>query len=336
MKATIKDVARLADVSISTVSRVINNNYPVSDAVRERILKTIEELGYHPNNVARSLKINKTNLIGLVVADIANPFFMSMAKGMESVITRYSYHMLVCSTDENEENEINILNMLCEKNVDAVVLSSCTNKNEHINKLIEDNCLFVLADRRIDGVKADTVVNDNFWDSYRLTAHLIKKGHNRIGILNGILSNSTSSGRYNGFKKAMKDFNIPIVEDWLLNGNSNSEDAFREIKRLVDKSIPLPTAFFSTNNLMTEGILLAFQTYGYKVPEDISIVSYGQISNYELIRPKITCVKQAPFLMGQKIGQLLIEKFDSDRSSSSFKEAIIMSEFIEGHSVKSI
>jgi LacI family transcriptional regulator len=336
LKATIKDVARLADVSISTVSRVINNNYPVSDAVRERILNAIEELGYHPNNVARSLKINKTNLIGLVVADIANPFFMSMAKGIESIITRYSYHILVCSTDENETNEVNILNMLCEKNVDAVVLSSCTNKNEHINKLIEDNCTFVLADRKIEGIKADTVLNDNFWDSYKLTAHLIRNGHNKIGILNCLLSNSTGLDRYNGFKKAMKDFNVPIVEDWVLHGNSNSEDAFQEIKKLIDRNSSLPTAFFSANNLMTEGILLAFQTYGRKVPEDISIVSYGQVSNYELIRPKITCVKQAPFLMGQKIGQLLIEKFDSDTSSLSNKEVIIMSEFIEGDSVKSI
>jgi LacI family transcriptional regulator len=142
--------------------------------------------------------------------------------------------------------------------------------------------------------------------------------------------------RYSGFKKALKDFNIPIVEDWVLHGNSNSEDAFQEIERLVKKNIPLPTAFFSTNNLMTEGILLAFQTNGYNVPGDISIVSYGQISNHELVKPKITCVKQTPFLMGQKIGQLLIEKFDSNISSLSIKEAIIMSEFIEGESVKRI
>lgn len=333
MNITIKEVAKQADVSTATVSRVLNENYPVSDEVRERVLAAVQALEYKPNQVARSLKRNRTNLIGIVVADIANPFFMNVGKGLEEIISRKDYNLIFCSTNESCEKEQEIIDILIEKKVDAVVISVCSVHSAVVQKLLNNHIKVVLIDRKVDlpGIAVDGITNDNFNGSYFLTEYLIQMGHKDIGIMNGLLSTSTARERFAGFESAMRHYGLPLQERFILRGKYNRQDAYAETLRSI-RGGSIPSAIICGNNVMAEGVMKALKDCHLAIPQDVSLVSFGLLANQELIEPKITCLDQCPFLMGQKAGEILLELLDS-KDSLVCKEVVLQNEFIEGSSV---
>ncbi|RXI50495.1 LacI family transcriptional regulator [Clostridium tetani] len=333
-KITIKEVAKRANVSTATVSRVLNNNYPVSDEARKEVLKAASELNYKPNGVARSLKKNKTNLIGIIVADISNPFFMSVARGVESVVSE-EYNLILSSTDESPDKEVKLLNMMLEKKVDGIVIASSNIDSSAIKSIIASGIKLVLIDRKVDDVTLDYIANDNFNGSFLLTESLIKKGHKDIAIVNGCLNVTTAIERFNGYRAAMNKYGLKIDKDFILQGNYSTSIAFVETRNLIRKG-KLPTALLSANNSMTEGIMKALKSEKVRIPEDISLVSFGEITNQEFIEPKITCIKQNPFLMGQKAGEVILDKLNGKSKEDNFKEVVLINEFCEGNSIKSL
>lgn len=334
-KVTIKEVAERAKVSTATVSRVLNNNYPVSDEVRNEVLKVISELNYQPNGIARSLKINKTNLIGIIVADISNPFFMGVGKGIESVVSKEGYNLIFCSTDESPEKEVRLLNMIAEKKVDGIVISPSTTNSSIIKNIMGYGIKVVLVDRKVNDINVDYIATDDFNGSFLLTESLIKKGHKDIAIINGNLDVSTAKERFDGYKAAMERYGLKIDKDFVLSGNYSTDIAFIETMKLIKKG-KLPTALLSTNNSMAEGVMKAFKSEKIRIPEDISLASFGDITNQEFIEPKITCIKQKPFLMGQKAGELILDKLNDKSKEDNFKGVVLINEFCEGNSIKSL
>ncbi|KGK86979.1 LacI family DNA-binding transcriptional regulator [Clostridium sp. HMP27] len=334
-KITIKEVAERANVSTATVSRVLNNNYPVSDEVRDKVLKVVSELNYQPNGIARSLKNNKTNLIGIIVADISNPFFMKVGRGIESIVSKEGYNLIFCSTDESPDKEKKLLNMMAEKMVDGIIISPCSIDTVTVKNIMATGVKVVLVDRKFDDVTVDYIATDNFNGSFLLTESLIKKGHKDIAIINGHLDVSTAEERFNGYKAAMDRYGLEIDKDFILSGNYSTDIAFDETMKLIKRG-KLPTAMLAANNSMAEGVMKVFKSEKIRIPEDISLVSFGEITNQEFIEPKITCIKQNPILMGQKSGEVILDKLKGKSSHNNFKEIVLVNEFCEGNSIKSL
>lgn len=336
MKVTITDVAKAANVSISTVSRVLNGNYPVSEELRTRVLKAVKELNFQPNALARSLKQQKTFLVGVVVADISNPFFMEIAKGIESAMHSEGYNLIFCSTDENPEKEVTLLRLLSERRVDAIILASCGNDPAHINQLVERGFPVVLIDRRVENCAAEVVAEDNFASSFKLVRHLIEKGHRKIGIVNGLLSVSSGRERFEGFKKALEHNNTPLEEKYVIQGNFRRRDAYEAVTAMIhDNGDDLPTALFVANNLMAEGTMAALRKCGLRIPEDISLVSFGSIRNHDLIDVRLTSISQNAFALGLKAGEIALKRIRTG-PNGEVKEFIMVPEIIYGNSVKTL
>ncbi|WP_105616101.1 LacI family DNA-binding transcriptional regulator [Vallitalea okinawensis] len=329
--ATIKDVAKEARVSTATVSRVLNGNYPVSQDAKEKVENAIKALNYHPNAVARSLKQNKTYLIGVLVPDIANPYFMDLARGIESVVSVEGYNLVFGSTDEDASKEMNLLRVLNEKRVDAVVVATRQEKPDKINELINQGLNILMVDTYIKDIKCDYVVEDDYDAAYRLVKHLIEHGHTQIAIVNGLLSVSTSQQRLRAYKDALEEYGIPINDKFLLQGDYNRECSYQSMKQLLKEEV-LPTAIFSTNNIMTESVMLAAKEAGLSIPEDLSLVSFGNITLPGLIEPQLTYIKQNSFEMGKRAGNLILDKLDHTFFES--KEHIIHLDMQAGDSVK--
>ncbi|WP_315115848.1 LacI family DNA-binding transcriptional regulator [uncultured Clostridium sp.] len=336
-KITIKEVAKKARVSTATVSRVLNNNYPVSEEVKERVYDVIKELNYSPNAIARSLKNNKTNLIGFVVGDISNPYFMKIAREIEDGMRPKGYNMIMAVTHEDPELEKKLLKVLFEKRVDSIVIAPSGDNSEQLKNLIDGGVKLIAIDRQIGDLNIDTVLEDNFSASYDLVELLIKNGHERIAIINGRLNVTTGTERLRGFKASMKSSDIEIKDEYLLYADFDSDKAYNEVKKLLSNDkIKRPTAIFATNNRMAEGAMIAIEELGYKIPEDISVVSYGDLSIGELVEPRLTVVKQDGRAIGRKVCNILLESTKEDNDENNFKEYILCPRICIGESIKRI
>lgn len=335
---TIKQVAEKANVSTATVSRVINGNYPVSEKARKKVTETIKELGYRPNSIARSLKCNKTYMVGMVVPDISNNYFMDIARGVESVISPLGYSLIFCSTDENAEKELKLLNALNDKRVDFVILASSTRQSEKLKEFINQGMNVILIDTSIKDLETDIVVEDNFNATYKLISYVIDQGHRRIGAINGFMSVSTAKERYNGFLQALKDHDVPLEESYVVNGYYDRKKAYEQVKLMLQKNMSnLPTALFAANNDMAEGAMIALKEMNLKIPDDISLVSFGDINIPELVEPRLTIISQNSVSIGKKAGELMVRKLmEPENSKSGISKISIPSEIIIRDSVKSL
>lgn len=337
-KVTIKDVAEFAGVSIATVSRVVNKNYIVSDAVEKKVVKAIKELNYYPNSIARSLKVNSTNMIGFLVSDISNTYFTTMAKALEDVVNKESYNLIVCSTENKKERELAYLELLKSKQVDALVLNT-TGLNEDYVISMSNSFPVVTVNRRIINssfsFKGDFVDSDNIQGTYILTKHLLSLGHRKIFVINGASHLSTGYERYEGFKKAMNEIGLKINGDYIYSyeGDFTLESGFQgaaSMMRLDDR----PTALLVMNNMMAIGALKYLKLHGIDIPNELSIASYGNIENLELMSIQPSIISFDPTNIGTKIGELILERI-SDRSLAN-REIIYQPLLIIGNGIRSI
>jgi DNA-binding LacI/PurR family transcriptional regulator len=334
-QVTIKEVAKKAKVSPSTVSRVINNNYPVSNAVRENVLKSMRDLNYQPNGIARSLKSNKTQMIGFVVADISNPFFMQIAKAMENVIGNEDHSIVFCSSDGIPEKEKKLLESLNEKRVEAMVIASSDPNGRYIRQLVDQGMPIVLIDRKIKEINTDVVVEDNYNTAYLLTKHLIDNGHRKIAIINASLAISVGMERFEGFKAALQYSNITLDQRYVLNGSFQREDSYTAVKKMIaaNQNDP-PTAIFCCNNIITVGTVLALKESGLKIPDDISVVSFGTMDLLEFVEPKLTIATQSAAAIGYKTGKIIMDRINHRNQYGGYKEYIVVPEIKIRDSVK--
>lgn len=334
---TIKDVAKVAGVSIATVSRVINNNPFVNKDLEHKVLSVIKQLNYYPNSVARSLKNRSTLTIGFLVSDISNNFFTKMSRAIEDVIQLHNYNLLVCSTDNKQKKEYEYLQLLLGKKVDGIIINT-TGKNDEFISEISKRIPIVLCGRKINNPNfiGDFVDSDNISGSYDLTSHLINLGHRKIGIINGLTSVSSGSERFEGFQKAMKMIGIDIDNDYKYkyDGTFDMDGGYKGVAKLME-SDDQPTAIVITNNEMSIGALKYFRIHNIRIPEDISIASFGNIVNDDLLFVKPSCVKMNTWIMGKKQGELIIERIESKNQLPN-REIRYSTPLIVGNGVKQI
>lgn len=327
---TIKDVAREAGVSIATVSRVINKADNVNPEMRKRVLEVITRLDYKPNRIARGLKSNTTNTIGIVISDISNPFFMKIAKEIENIVQQKGYSLIFGSTDDSPEKELEYIKLLHEKRVDGLVISSTGENEDYLKELQEEGVPIVFVDRRPMEDKFDSVYVDKVNTTYKMVKFLLNKNHKRIALITGPRDIITNYDRYVGYTKACYEFKLKITNDYLKFGHFTSEYGQKALK-MVLKLEKCPTAIISGSSLITKGILIQANKDNLKIPEDFSLITFGNISMSELICPKMTYSDQMIHEIGVNAAQILLNKL-SDRKQG-IKEIKLKAEILNGDSV---
>lgn len=305
--ATIKDIAVEAGISPSTVSRVINDNYPVSADVRRRVLDAIDKLQYRPNAIARSLRASQSYMIALVVADLSNYFFMEAAKGLEEEVAGGGYSLVIASSNGSPAKERTLVQSLAERRVDGMCVAPVDSDGAAINGVIAQGTRVVLMDRSIPDVHSSQVVWNDFETAKTLTGLLIAKGHRRIGMVNVTLTHTAGAGRLSGFQSALQDAQIRVPKDYISPSNFSEDEAYRFVRRLMERR-QRPTALVCANNVMAEGALRALNALGLRVGEDVSLVSFGFLECNKYITPKITTAELDSRMMGRRAGRILLEQ----------------------------
>ena len=314
-RATIKDIAKLADVSIATVSRVLNDNPFVTDSVRERVLAATRELDYIPNTAAKILKTHRSHTIGFVISDISSEALLEAARAAETVVAGEDYNMILCSTENDPQREYNYLKMLISKNVDGIVLNTTGQNIDYVAEM-SHQVPFVLYNRKIDSSNfiGDLVDTDNYAVSYQLTKQLLKLGHRRIMVVRGPMHLSNAADRFAGFVDAMRDEGIEITPDYpyVYTGNfcrQTGKDAVSYMMSLSNK----PTALMSHNITMSIGVLEECSLRNIQIPEELSFISYDGIPNAELMLIRPTAAVYDVAEMGRRIGRLILERINNPK-----------------------
>lgn len=322
---TIQDVARQAGVAPITASRVINNSGYTSQSVRERVLQAVANLGYVPNTLARSLRSRKTDTLALVMSDITNPFFTTIARGVEDTASDAGYTVIFCNTDESEAEEQKYLNVLMQKRVDGILLVPAGSGDRSIKSAREQNIPVVVIDRRVSGCDVDVVRCDSEIGARNLTQLLISLGHHCIALLTGSAGVSTAEDRAIGFRKAMEDAGLSS-ENLVFHGNFTQASGAEMLRQaLVLK--PRPTALFAANNFIAIGVLNALREMGLRVPHDMALVSFDDLPAALVTFPFLTVASQPAYEMGCRATSRLIERMES-LAEDECREIILPTEII--------
>jgi LacI family transcriptional regulator len=318
---TIRDVAKRARVAPTTVSRVINHSGYVSDATRARVEAAIDDLGYVPNRLARSLRLKRTNTLGLVVTDITNPFWPAVARGVEDTAHSAGFNVILCNTDESEAKQEQYLDVLVQERVDGILLvPACA--SAALGEWIRGQAIpVVLLDRRVDCARADTVRGDSERGAYELVRHLISLGHERIAVLSGRRDVSTAADRVAGYRRALAEAGLEARAEWVQWGQFTQASGYEATERLLDTS-PRPSALFAANNFLAVGALRALRNAGLQVPDDMSVVSFDDLTSALVIEPFLTVAHQPAYEMGQRAAELLLNRLSGD-GPNGYQEIVL-------------
>jgi LacI family transcriptional regulator len=313
--ATMKDVAERARVSVSTISHVLNDTRSVSEDTRERVLAAVEELGYQQNLLARGLRTQRTFTIGLLISDIQNPFFTSVIRGVEDEALSSGYHVLLCNTDEDPDREDAYVTELAKKRVDGLIVASAAPRHNHARRLRFENIQFVFMDREIEGTEADAVRVDNRLGMRLIAEHLVRLGHERIGMISGPLEKSSGYERYQGLRSALVELGMNLDDSLVRFGNFRSPSGREGARELLRLSRP-PTALVVANNQMTLGALLAIQEMGLRIPDDVSVVGFDDPEWAPLANPPLTTLAQPTYEMGITAARMLLDKIEKNAEAA--------------------
>jgi DNA-binding LacI/PurR family transcriptional regulator len=308
--ATIRDVAKAAGVSVGTVSAALNNSAPVSPRLSRRVFRAVEQVGYAPNSVARSLRLGRTRTLALVISDISNPFFASLAKAVERAADAAGYSLVLCNTDEDPEKELRMIQLLRVQRVDGIMVAPAGFSADYAQRLAKIASMpVVLVDRTVEGLSFDDVVVDNVAAARIVTEYLIRLGHRRIAIVGGRPHVSTAEGRLRGYREAMAAHGLPIEPGFELQADFQTERAFDVVQTLLGRPNP-PTAIFAANNLMAIGTVQAAISMGFRCPDDISIAGIDDFVWTTTMQPRLTTVVQPIEAMGESAVRCLVERLD--------------------------
>ncbi len=331
MNVTIKDVAKEAGVSVATVSRVINRVPNINQDMKQRVEAAILRLDYKPNSLAKGLKNNVTNTIGIIASDIADPFIIGVTRVVEKIVRAKGYTILMASTDNDEEKEKECLDMMASKCVDGLVI--CPTSQNIASKLKNFHCAIASFDRRTLNHIYDTVYVDKEKAMCDAVNYLLKRGHSNIAMVSGEKKLSTSFDRYNGYMKAFFENDKIARQGNFMFGSFSVEYGKKAFLELMRREEP-PTAIVSGSATLTQGILMQAKEMRIKIPEDVSLIGFGTLDFQSLIEPKITHAEEMQEQIGKSIGEMLLSRMENSKKPTRLK--VFESAIIEGNSVKQI
>lgn len=309
MIVTMRDVAERAGVSVTTVSHVINETRPVSDELRDRVRSAMDQLGYRPNRLARSLRQGRTYTIGMIVPDSANPFFAEMARHVEDATFSHGYSLILCNSDGDLDKERFYVRRLAEKQVDGILFIAAGGGGDHIEPLLKRRIPVVLVDRILPHVAVDAVLTDNRGGGCIATQHLLDLGHRRIACIAGPSDVTPSGERVAGYRQALQDAGAAVDEGLIVRGGFDYESGYRAAGQLLSRS-PRPSAIFACNDLMAVGAISAAVRMGLRVPDDVSIMGFDDVRLASFTVPLLTTVRQPKQEMGVLAATLLLARIE--------------------------
>lgn len=325
MPVTIHDIAARAGVSHTTVSRVMNKSGSVSLTTQQKVEKAVSELNYVPNAYARGLSKSETNVIGLVVPEIRNPFFGEIIEGVSSIADKNDLNVLLFNTDENLKKEERALQFLKEHRIRGLIITPVTGQDSYNKEYIESfkrmRIPIVLVDRNIINSNFDGVYYDDTQAIFDATSLLLDEGHRDIVVLGGNPNLKLALNRVGGYLKAFETYGIPFKKENIYYGDFTKECAYQQINEVLKRKT-WPSAIVSNNNMLTLGCLKALFEKGIKIPDDISFVGYDKIEFLDIIQSNITIVEKKEFEYGQNAMQLLLKRMENPDMT---QQRIIMS-----------
>jgi len=282
----------------------------VAPETEARVRRAMEELGYQPNAIAQSLRKRTTYAIGILVSDITNPFFAALVRGAEDAALEAGYSVIVCNSDEDPHKEDMYIRALWRRRIDGMLIAPTRDgTSPAIQELVQRKIPFVFVDRKAKGIEADAVLSDNVGGAYLATKHLIERGHKRIGIVLGIHGATTTEERLLGYRQALEEAGLPFSEDLVVWGGYRMEGGRQACAKLLSLVDP-PTAIFSTNNLMTVGVLQELFHRGIRIPEGMAVVGFDDLEWAEIVHPPLTVVAQRPYEIGYQAFKLLLGRLN--------------------------
>ncbi|RDY29593.1 LacI family transcriptional regulator [Romboutsia weinsteinii] len=329
---TIKDVAKQAGVSISTVSRVINDSKPVTDEVKQKVLDVIKETGYIPNPLARSLVTKKSQLIGVIVPELSDSFVNEILNGIEEVAKMYDYDILLANTYSSKEQELKSINLLRAKQVEGIVMISWLVDEDQINYI--ENCgipaTYISKTARDYDIYSVSTSNEEA--TYDMTKYLIDQGHEKIAfVMTSKDDTCLERERFSGYSNALKEHNIEIDTNLVKRGGTTYETGYTCMKELLDEGV-VPHAAFVTGDEAAIGAINAICDAGYRVPEDISVAGFNDVKLAKIYRPKLTTVFQPLYDMGAVAMRMVIKMINNEPLES--KKIELPYQIVERESVK--
>lgn len=324
---TINDVAKLAGVSTTTVSHIINGTRYVSDELKTRVENAIDQLGYRPNSLARGLRRGESKTIGLIVPDNSNPFFAEILRAIENIGHENDYSVILCNSDGDLEKEISYTELLYAKQVDGIVFITTNNSVEHLQKQSGNGIPFVIVDRDLHLKDNDVILVDNFKGGYEATRYLLNLGHKKIACITGPSRLTPSADRVAGFQKAMDDAEVQVNANYLVTGDfqvEGGEAAMGKILALPER----PTAVFACNDMMALGAMRAIRKAALSVPADISLVGFDDIVLTSVVSPALTTVAQPIDEIARSAVEFLIERMQNRESTQEAKKVVLPTKLV--------
>ncbi|SFC46458.1 transcriptional regulator, LacI family [Zunongwangia mangrovi] len=323
-KVTIYDISKKLKISAATVSRALNDNPKISAKTRELVLKTAAEMNYKQNRLAQALKSGRTNNVGVIVPYINRSFFSSVIRGIEEELSPHGYHVIICQTHEDVNNEIKQIDTLLNTQVDGIFMSvaKTTQDTSHIKKALAENTPLVFFDRKKEVKGLSSVVIDDFRGGYLATEHLIKQGCKKIAHFSGDLNVEIYKNRHQGYLKALKDNGITPLKRFSLQVNSKLESGISAIKDLWEFD-EKPDAIFSSSDYAALGAIQELKQMGIKIPKDVCVVGFSNEPFTKYMELPITSVDQTPLEMGKIAAQVFLEQIEGSQTLTVEKEVIL-------------
>lgn len=332
-KPTIKDVAKRSNVSIATVSRILNNLDGYSEETRKKVIGVMDEIGYQRNVIARNLKIRETRTIGVLLPRVSTTYYVEILNGIEDFAHLNNYSVIICNVGGNGERNLEYLRVLSERQVDGIIVCSLPPKDEFCKKIIESHIPTIFVSTLSYRYSLPYVKVDDYQAAYSATCYLIENGHREIAMLGGPKEDTIAEvPRLNGFIQALKDNNIPIKENLIKEKGFSFSEGVEGMEELLKENEKF-TAIFACCDDSAVGALTVAHKRGIKVPDDISIIGYDNTNVAEMAYPALTTVGQPLYEMGKKSVEMLIRRI----SLNEKVESIIMPfEIVERETVKKI
>jgi LacI family transcriptional regulator len=313
--ANMNDIARIAGVSLGTVSNVLNETASVREPVRQRVLKAVQAVGYQPSQLARALKRDKTNMIGMIIPDITNPFFPAVVRGAEDVAFSNGYRLVLCNTDNDHSKELVHLNELRTYLPAGLIVipsnfSDLTAQAEIYRKA---GTGVVCIDRLPKHWSGDSVTADNEAGAYNATRFLIQMKHTKLAAITGPLHLTNAKERLDGFKRAVRESRLRLAPEYIQETTYDKQGGHSKALILL-RLVPRPTAIFAGNDMIALGALLAIREAGLRCPEDVSLMGFDDLDFAEMTNPSLSSVSQSGYQLGTTAATILLDRLGGDKS----------------------
>ena len=308
--ANIRKVAQLAEVSVATVSRVLNHPERVSEKTKQKVISVMEEMDFSPNALARGLNLKRTNTIALIIPDIQNPLYTEIARGVESIAHRNGNNLLLCNTEKDVEKEKSYVRMLIDKKIDGVILAYTGLKDDDFREIIKKEINLLLCGMNVANKKISSVYSDFRTGAGLAVQHLIKVGYKRIACITGSDRYIENCEKVKGYIETMTSAGLTVYPHYIIHGNDDINSGYLSALKL-QKVDPRPEALFVCNDLMAIGTINALQKTGVNVPGDIGVVGYDNIVMGSFIEPKLTTVSWPVYKMGIIAARILLDEINT-------------------------